>query len=542
MSEHINRKKHVFQGVLPDKNTELYKRIVERLGKRSAENPEIEKELQRRFEKASQTLVVQNLTGVGLGIEEDIRHFLREFNTRSWSHGLIKLPMMFNVLESFFDFSKDLFYFQLAEEEDYLLSLYDFLDYYTSAESNFDTQSVGESIVENMIHSYHVGADMEDISFKTSKGNEFVIGGVSIIRRKQEVTVLILAGQKTDTVKVTAGIDPNPDVIVTPGKEEIHPAEGLKYQAVPLNGNVNLWKTLIACRFDLNTQTNDARYVAEDYGAAYSIRTDDVSGFTKPNGDFINDSMKTSYENSLEEIQTYDALFEFAKISLFLPSYFDKFESDIIAEDHDTQFKAHVTKPTERRKFDNVDNDLKLRQRPLWILNRNNKFQPDVIKLKNESFRIEDSGFWKTLTPEETGVDKSGQHITGKTWVNVRQTYFQAKTAELIIEKTEQQKFTGENAGYVYVMRAPVSPKNHFKIGLTRNDPSKRADQLSKTSIADRFYPLIEWPVKDCVRAEKEIHERLAAYRVDPRREFFELDPVQIREICEEVISKINAE
>jgi len=49
-----------------------------------------------------------------------------------------------------------------------------------------------------------------------------------------------------------------------------------------------------------------------------------------------------------------------------------------------------------------------------------------------------------------------------------------------------------------------------------------------------------EWSVKDCKRAEKEIHSLLDRYRIDPRREFFSLDMETITKKVELVINQLN--
>ena len=82
--------------------------------------------------------------------------------------------------------------------------------------------------------------------------------------------------------------------------------------------------------------------------------------------------------------------------------------------------------------------------------------------------------------------------------------------------------------------------KNIFKIGLTKNEVGNRVNQLSKTSVPDRFYKSQEWNVKDCVKAEKEIHLKLNKYRVDPRREFFNIEYDKAIKVIKEVIDEIN--
>jgi len=135
MKQHLSRIREVFRGVIPDENTDSYKRLKELHDARWASDPQFKKDLKDRFESAHRSLVAQSLSHSGLLSSTTIRHFLNEFNTRTWEYGLRTLPMMFNILESFFTYHKSNIYFELLEEEDYIFSFFDFLNFITS--SNF---------------------------------------------------------------------------------------------------------------------------------------------------------------------------------------------------------------------------------------------------------------------------------------------------------------------------------------------------------------------------------------------------------------------
>ena len=143
------------------------------------------------------------------------------------------------------------------------------------------------------------------------------------------------------------------------------------------------------------------------------------------------------------------------------------------------------------------------------------------------------------MSPDEVGLDKKGNTIHGKTWVNQSLAWFEATEDELIIQEI-QPEMEGPDVGYIYILRNPTMGNNIFKIGLTRNEVNYRASQLSKTSVPDKFYKAQEWLVKDCVLAEKQIHELLKDYRIDPRREFFELKYDKAIHVIVETIRKIN--
>ncbi len=81
--------------------------------------------------------------------------------------------------------------------------------------------------------------------------------------------------------------------------------------------------------------------------------------------------------------------------------------------------------------------------------------------MNDSSFQIEKSGFWKRIGIEEEGLDKYGKKVIGKTWVERNDTYY---TAPKVVTKIKEiEKFTNENAGYIYIMRQPAHEENIFK-------------------------------------------------------------------------------
>lgn len=541
MKEHLKRRIEYSKDAILFEDAPEYESIKKIHEERIRQNPKLKKLLREKFKTAISTLEVQILNGIGLNMSCELRFFLNEFNNRSWNFGHRKMPIMFNILEAFFNLDKNLNYWELLEEEEYLISYFDFIDYYTSKTFNYDIDSIKESFTEGLIYNYNIGAEISELTFKTEDGNEFVIAGISMVRRGNEVNFLFLSGEITDTSKITSELCPLSRSFRVPGKEQITPAEDRNREAVKLNDNPNWWKVLIACRLDLETETIDARYVAKDEGNSYAVKTDDVTGFLR-NGQWITQELKTLFENTIIEIEKYNSIFELAKASLYLPQYFNDFEDKITEEEHETSLKSIISNPLKKSKHKNVDPKFKLRNRPLWLLNRKNIFSSDRVILRDDKFKIEASGYWKELSPDEVGIDKKGIKITGRTWVNKIESYYQAKTDELIVTKIKQEKeFVGKNAGYIYVMRNATFEKNIYKIGLTMKDTNERAKQLSKTSVPDHFCIIRDWIVKDCIQAEKEIHKLLNEYRIDPRREFFQVDMKIANTTIDGVVEKINA-
>ncbi|WP_316841983.1 GIY-YIG nuclease family protein [Pedobacter gandavensis] len=539
MKEHRKRRIEIAQGIIPEKGTPEYEKMISSHKMMNEINPTIKKVIQEKYEKASKTGYVQNNNGIGLSMDKEIRHYLREFNGRLVKFGLRSMPMMFNLIEAFFTYDKSIMYFELLEEEDYLLSLADFFKHYTSEAFDIETESILDNLEEDIIFNYNIGADIKETTFKSEDGKEFVIGGVSIVRHVNEVTVLFLAGEVIDTEKITESLEEIPPSNV-PGKIGIDPDKNVKLEAVQLNNNPNLWKTFVGCRFDLVQKVIDGKYVAKDIGKAFKVMTDELDAFINQTGEFKDANHEELFKEQIKGLDSYQPIFELAKAVLFLPTYYNTFEDKIICEEHDTKYKESVNTPLKRRELKNVENRFKIFTKTLWVLNQNGKFSPNRLVIRDDKFKVEKSGFWKKLNVDEIGENKNGEQITGKTWVNRKETYFEAKTDDLIISDKTKKEYDGQNSGYIYMMRNAYLPKNTFKIGLTTNSPDERAKQLSKTSIPDQYMVMNEWNVADCRKAEKEIHQILDNYRDDPRREFFTAESKIIFAAIQKVVDNIN--
>jgi hypothetical protein len=94
--------------------------------------------------------------------------------------------------------------------------------------------------------------------------------------------------------------------------------------------------------------------------------------------------------------------------------------------------------------------------------------------------------------------------------------------------------------GYVYILLNRALP-GIVKIGKTTKLPEKRAAELSTSSgvpLPYQVYYAIR--VSNCHGAERVIHKRLAAFRDNLSREFFNLSPENAREAVESIISSLE--
>ena len=101
--------------------------------------------------------------------------------------------------------------------------------------------------------------------------------------------------------------------------------------------------------------------------------------------------------------------------------------------------------------------------------------------------------------------------------------------------------------GVVYVLSNPTMP-DLIKIGkTTRTDPEVRMNELYTTGVPVPFQCEIAVQVADEVAAERALHVAFGPYRINPRREFFQIQAVQAKAILEvlggkDVTPQVNAE
>jgi hypothetical protein len=80
--------------------------------------------------------------------------------------------------------------------------------------------------------------------------------------------------------------------------------------------------------------------------------------------------------------------------------------------------------------------------------------------------------------------------------------------------------------GIVYVLTNPAMP-GLVKIGQTTNEIHNRLNELNTTGVPFPFECLYACEVEDRKLVEISLHKAFYPYRVNPRREFFEIDPEQ---------------
>ncbi len=90
----------------------------------------------------------------------------------------------------------------------------------------------------------------------------------------------------------------------------------------------------------------------------------------------------------------------------------------------------------------------------------------------------------------------------------------------------------------VYVLTNPAMP-NLVKIGkTTRSDVQQRMNELHTSGVPLPFTCVIAVEVEDCSEVETALHIAFGPNRINPKREFFEIDPEQAIAVLKVLSSK----
>ena len=91
---------------------------------------------------------------------------------------------------------------------------------------------------------------------------------------------------------------------------------------------------------------------------------------------------------------------------------------------------------------------------------------------------------------------------------------------------------------FIYILENSSLPEV-VKIGRTEREVSERVRELSSaTGVPTKFTVFRQYAVENAATAERQIHERLAEYRVSDNREFFRLSADDTASIIEEMLGK----
>lgn len=327
------------------------------------------------------------------------------------------MPGSFNVMEAFNEFLPPSATFRLREEKDHIFSFTGFIDYLTSNDNDFDISSVSEHTEDGVIYSYNSISNPLDITLSTTDDLEYGVIGFALVRFSNEVSILILAGESCDLQAKTAELKEVEFSKPLPHKANMELDKEREIRAEPVAEGIELWKTILLMRVDLDTKTIDARHVYQDIGPAFIGKTDDLNNYLDERGYFITPELEEIAKESGAELDRYNPLIEVGKLALMLPKYFSDNDGDIVVERHLTEYGLNRNRPTYRKLNKFVSAQYRIASRSVSSLVTSAEAHPSNVGILTPELKIETSGYWKKLGPQEVGRDKSGQSIHGRTWV-----------------------------------------------------------------------------------------------------------------------------
>lgn len=533
MKTNRDRQRHFTAFASPTPDDKSYASF-EKWSDERIKNPKLKNESKEKYVQACSIWKTQSLNGIGLLQDSELRFFLDEFNDRTWKYGFGSMPASFNVLEGFYNWNPDLFCFELFDEEEHLISFFDFVDFITSNDCVDSIDYFINNVNDDLIYSYNIINDVRDITFKTTDSKEYVVGGVSFIKRSNEVIMLIIAGELGDTDILTKQLPDISEGIKT--KSYLHPGKNRKREAVKLFDRKDIWKVNVYIRIDLDTKTIDSRYIQKDNGDFFSTITDDVGMLLKSiSKKHIDEFIK----QQLEEIENYNPIFEIAYKCLYLPEYFNFNDSLVVSEEHPTglineKIKSKIFKGdvTFSSKYFHKTKDV-------WVIDKDFKPKSGDFSIKQQELKIQKEGYWQKLEPGQAGKDKNGNVIHNRTWIQQTLSWYETtKSPDLKIGIPVN---ISPNSGFIYLLRNASHDLDIFKVGLTTKTVEERAKQLSGTGSPDQFLIIHRWHTVDCVLAERIIHEKLDDYRINTNREFFKLELELAISVISPIIKQINS-
>lgn len=451
-----------------------------------------------------------------------LRYYFEDYNYRLLNHGPLALPTSFNVVQAFLEFNTEFSVFDLRQEREHFLRLEDYFEWYTS-----DNKTPGEPEIlidvlqEGVVYSYDVVGDIGDYTIST-EGSRLAIVGVSLIRHKNELSIILLSGENP----------PYPPDSEIPffqfaktrpkGKEGLSSDNSFSIKDRYMEGMLGYVKVLLLTRFNLANKLHDVRYLNIDVGNGFMVNSDDQQIFD-PN--YIGqEKQKEIIQNSISILDRYSQLFSALASLIYLPVMFVTENDRVIQPTFTTNLGISTQRPAVRKAVKEFGKKALILSRSVRCLTSKNKENfvgvgHRVIEPPN--FTFETTGFWKPIGPNEIGEDESGNPIFGQTWVERRDTY-SIKNAESFVISTKAKASVGNDPGMVYIMRSSSHGNDLYKIGITRRTIEQRAQELSSSTGSPLpFEVLASWEVEDCGVIEKEVHSRLKKYRVNKKREFF---------------------
>jgi hypothetical protein len=442
-------------------------------------------------------------------------------------------------------------------ELDHLFNVADYFDYLTADDAlKFD---LGEllSLPEGQTHHFTQNGSIEDFTYMTSEGREFLISGFSMVRRGNSLHWYVLGGEVLPEEEwLSDKYDEEVDVKNIPPQKIPFLSQTLKERGdrigrpVPLEGTKNAIRTIIAGETDLISGKHIARCHMSETENSFQMFCDDPDIFDGMRDFKERDEVIATMK---QRVESAAVMWHLAEGFFQLPSYF-RYRRTISQGVVDRSGKP----PPKTTKG---GRGIGARFKHVASIEVSD-VKPSVIRSYTAPhLEVETEGHWRRLEPSEYGRDSRGNQVRGKTWIKAtnkwrarsdqaRPVYIKSSVAAARVQVTEYLEATlradaetqttlGEQVGVLYVMRCLAMQDEVYKVGWTANSAEQRAHELSSATGVPMSFAVVEaWQHVDPEALEKGVHAMLGPYRLNASREFFKLKYPELKAIIEAEIRR----
>ena len=538
-------------------------------------NPRARERIKEMQRKAVATIKAQHDSGAGYPSDVALRELQMEYNNRLMKFGVSYLPTSYDIAEAFFARREEFAGFFLLPEDDYLISYTDFLDYVTSTDAPPLEIGAAAELNPNRIVNVNSLDDLGALLLDTDEGHSFSILGASYVRRGDEVSMLIVVGERLpDDELQKLRLSSQVPVKVARNKPDLPSPDAQGSEIVYVDAERQLVRGIALCRFNLREKRLEARCLMRDLGNYYFFLTDiaeTVRSSSDPN---------KLLRNMGEGLSKVSAVWEVAKMLLLLPAYLNAKVSLQRAETRTTRLGLQLQNSLKaKRVVEKAATDAKVIFRRISAVRIERPSSPQQIVGRSYTppmFQVPVTGFWRVFADHgQIGHDENGVQVLGKTWVHghvrhkdkaegpgpkvvyiksslalARRTLAQyregvassesvkgTKRKAVSLPKVSAPAGEGPAGAYVYVFRCPAHGRDIYKVGYTDRDPENRARELSHATGAPTPFLVVQaWAVSDGREAEAAAHQALDRFRVDSSREFFQATYAALRQTLEGAI------
>lgn len=499
-------------------------------------------------------------SGAKFPTDKILREMAIEYTHRYASSGIYTQPLSFNYFEPFLHLKllkQAAPYMEIEQEFNHLFYAEDYFDYITSGDSEgFDVSSLLDLPQDQIFH-FSTNGLVTDISFLNGEGREFVIAGFSMIRRVNSLHWYLIGGEEFSDDEWELMCSDQQEIVLEKASlkkraflAEIMSRTGFTLgKPKPLEGTETHIRTIIAGEFDIKEKKHLSRCYFSEYQRAFEIVCNDPQVFASiENANMREDMLK----EISEKFNRSAVLWSLAEALFQLPRYFN---SRLVI--NTKALNTSRQRVTKKKGGKGLNGDYVV----IPAIETNSVASTSVIKMVNlPQYEIETEGHWKKLSDGQSGVDRHGNNVHGKTWIassskwkpngTIVTTIFLKDTLSAAKLKIAQYLDASENVGNkdiefhsdegeLYVMRCVAMKDQIYKVGFTKGDSTERAKQLSsETGVPLAFTVIKKWKHMDARKLEAEVHMMLAPYRINDNREFFSVTYDAIEKIVDSVIAR----